>query len=370
MVASRDIVVAGAGLVGCAVAFELARRGARVRVVDGRDVGRGATFASAGMLAPYAEADAGSDLLALCEAGLALYDDFVARLTADSGEPVPYVRRGSLHVAYDAVERSRLVALHAALQSRGVAAEWRDAHTVQVHEPQLSDRASGGLWIQAHGQVDPPEVADALRRAAERHGAVFVRGTITRIGQRGGQTVVHVDGGEVSCDRVVLATGAWSRTIDVDGASTHPPVMPVRGQTITLQWRAPMPACITWDDRCYTVPWAERLLVGATVEHVGFDESTTATAAASLREAAARLFPGAADAALIDQRSGLRPNSADPMPLIGWSCAVPGLFYATAHYRNGALLAPLTARLAADALLDGQDDPLLALTAPARFGTL
>ena len=368
--ASRDIVVAGAGLVGCAVAFELARRGARVRVVDGRAVGRGATFASAGMLAPYAEADAGSDLLALCEAGLTLYDEFIVRLSADGGGPVPYARHGSLHIAHDDAEQSRLVALHAALQSRGVSAEWRDALAVREHEPQLSARAVGGLWIQAHGQIDPPGVADALRRRAERYGAVFVRGTVARIGQRGEQAVVHVDGEELCCDRVVLATGAWSRTIAVDGASIHPPVMPVRGQIITLRWPAPMPACITWDDRCYTVPWAGRLLVGATVEHVGFDESTTATAAASLRDAAARLFPRAANAALIDQRSGLRPNSSDPLPLIGWSRAVPGLFYATAHYRNGALLAPLTARLVADALLDEYEDPLLALTAPARFGTL
>ena len=149
------------------------------------------------------------------------------------------------------------------------------------------------------------------------------------------------------------------------------PVKPVRGQLLHLGWNGPQLARITWDERCYLVPWRDgTLLVGATVEDAGFEERTTVGGIHQLFEAACALVPNAWNASLLSARVGLRPGNPDPLPIIGWSSAVPRLMYATGHYRNGILLAPLTAQLVADAMLGAGDDPALALTSPARFGKI
>ncbi|HUK33520.1 MAG TPA: FAD-dependent oxidoreductase, partial [Vicinamibacterales bacterium] len=128
---------------------------------------------------------------------------------------------------------------------------------------------------------------------------------------------------------------------------------------------------VIWGDHCYLVPWENgTLLVGATMEEVGFDERTTAEAVRHLLTSACELVPAAATAAFLSARAGLRPGTPDALPVIGWSTAMPDLMYATGHFRNGVLLCPLTAQLVADAILDGKNDPLLAATSPRRFGNV
>jgi glycine/D-amino acid oxidase-like deaminating enzyme len=149
------------------------------------------------------------------------------------------------------------------------------------------------------------------------------------------------------------------------------PVRPVRGQLLQLGWNGPPIKRATWSERCYLVPWENgTLLVGATVEEAGFDERTTVAGVRDLIEAACELMPHVWTASLVAARAGLRPATPDDVPIIGWSCRVPNVLYATGHYRNGVLLSPLTAQLAADALLDGRNDPMLDLTSPQRFGEL
>jgi glycine/D-amino acid oxidase-like deaminating enzyme len=143
----------------------------------------------------------------------------------------------------------------------------------------------------------------------------------------------------------------------------------VRGQLLRLAWRGPSLRRVTWSDRCYVVPWEDgTLLVGATVEDAGFDERTTVAGVRDLLEAAAELVPEAWTAGFIDARAGLRPGTPDELPMVGRSCVFDNVVYATGHYRNGILLAPLTAALVAGLMIDGQDDPLLRLISPSRFG--
>ena len=147
------------------------------------------------------------------------------------------------------------------------------------------------------------------------------------------------------------------------------PLRPIRGQLLRLAWKGPALRRIIWGDRCYLVPWEDgTLLVGATVEDAGFDERTTVAGVRELLDAACEIVPGARSAGFLEARAGLRPAAADLLPIIGSSCVLPNLMYATAHYRNGILLAPLTAMLVADALLDNRLDPALAAFAPQRFG--
>ena len=367
-----DIIVVGAGIVGCAIAHELARRGASVEIVDDRPVGMGATQASAGVLAPYIEAHEGSPLLDLTVCSLGLFDAFMERASADSGIKVSYRRTGTIDVAVDEAEMQALRATAGMLQRRDVPALLLDAQSVRGEEPQLGDAAIGGLLIESHGFVGALDLTRALTAAARRHGAHLIEGSrVRRITRSGGDIIVDTDRGSLTGNAVVLAAGSWSGEIAIDGVSATVPVRPVRGQLLHLGWSGTPLRRVTWSGRCYLVPWDDgTLLVGATVEEAGFDERTTVEGVRGLLDAVCALIPRACTTAFTGARVGLRPATTDDLPVIGPSAVMPNLMYATGHYRNGVLLAPLTAQLVADAMLDNRIDPLLATVSPARFGDL
>jgi glycine oxidase len=369
--APSDIVVVGAGIVGCAVAFELARRGASVQIVDDRPAGMGATQASAGILAPYIEAHEGHPLLELTTRSLDLFDTFIGSVAAAGGEPL-YRRTGTLEVATDGDSLRRLESTAQTLQRRGIEARLLDAAGTRGEEPHLSEAVVGGLLVPVHGFVSAGELTRALIAAARRHGAQLIEhGRVRRVGRAGGDLRVETDRGSLDGNGVVIAAGSWSGQIAVEGIDVPLPVRPVRGQLLHLAWSGPVLGRVVWSDRCYLVPWRDgTLLVGATVEEAGFDERTTSAAVRDLIDAAAEIVPHVWTAAFTAAKAGLRPATPDEVPVIGASTVLPNVMYATGHFRNGVLLAPLTALLVADAMLENRIDPLMKLTAPERFGAL
>jgi glycine oxidase len=368
-----EIIVIGAGIVGCAVAEELARRGAAVTIVDARRVGMGATQASAGVLAPFIEAGERDDaFLDLGVRSLALYDEFVNRATAASGVRVEYRRTGTLEVAETGERMTTLRHAAERLRARGVACELLDAAGARREEPHLAPDVFGGLVIPSHGFVNPADLTRALGLAASCAGAELVEDVeIRKITQTNTRVGVEADGRAWHADAAVLAAGSWSGRVDIDGVNARVPVRPVRGQLLHVAWTGPLLKRSTWGERCYLVPWQDgTLLVGATVEDAGFDERTTVAGVRDLLEAVCDLVPHAWTGGFRAARVGLRPGTPDDLPVIGFSSVLPNLFYATGHYRNGVLLAPLTAKLVADAVLDHRIDPALERLAPSRFGAL
>ncbi len=324
------------------------------------------------MLAPFIEAREPGPLLDLTVRGLQRYDDFVARVLADSGVAIKYQRTGTLEIALDASSVKGLLELAATLASRGVRCEWHDAAAVRRIEPAVSPLAHGGLLIPEHGAVAASELTRALVVGARRHGAqVIERGRARRVVASGDEVRVETERGSLTADAVVIAAGSWSGQVAIEGAQTRVPVTPIRGQLLHLTWHGEPPSRVLWSERCYVVPWADQtVLVGATVEDAGFDERTTVEGVRHLLDASCELLPEASRATFTAARVGLRPRTPDHLPVIGWSPASRLVMYATGHYRNGVLLAPLTAELVADAMLDDRIDPLLALTSPSRFGEL
>jgi glycine oxidase len=367
-----DIIVIGAGIIGCAVAEELSRRGASVEIVDERPVGMGATQASAGVLAPYIEAREGSPLLDATVRSLDMFDDFVMRLSAESGVAIPYRRTGTIDVATTDAELRVLEARAAMLARRSVPALLLDAAGTRVEEPHVGEGAIGALQIEAHGFVAAADLTRALVTAARRHGAQLIeQSRVRRVRRRNGDVIVDTDRGSLRGDAVVLAAGSWSGQVALEGVRTPLPVRPVRGQLLSLGWTGTPLRRVTWSSRCYLVPWDDgTLLVGATVEEAGFDERTTVAGVRDLLDAVSELVPHAWSAGFHGARAGLRPATLDGLPVIGASQVLPNMMYATGHYRNGVLLAPLTARLVADAMLDNIADPLLGALGPSRFGEL
>jgi glycine oxidase len=254
----------------------------------------------------------------------------------------------------------------------GVAAQLVDARTARSEEPLANEGVVGGLLVEAHGFVAPAALTHALAEAATRYGARMLEpARVQGIARRGADAIVTTDNGSIACGSVVLAAGSWSGEIRVDGAGAAAPVRPVRGQLLALTWPGARLRRVTWGSRCYLVPWDDgTVLLGATVEEVGFDERATVDGVHQLLEAARQLVPVAASAGFNSARVGLRPATADGLPIIGRSRVVPSLVYATGHYRNGILLAPLTATLVADILLEDRMDAMLGPFAPERFGAL
>lgn len=366
-----DVIVVGAGIIGCAVADELARRGRRVMVIDERRAGEGATQASAGILAPYIE---GHDtrLLDLASRSLAMYDEFVGRVLADCPsfvEEIGYGRIGTLEVATGEAELRELRARSTDLVGRGIRCRVLDAGGARGVEPDLDDGVLGALLIEEHGAVGAGALTAALAAAAAGRGAAIVPGRqARRISQGPHGLGVETNEGLLTAPAVVLAAGSWSGRVAITELPPLP-VRPIRGQLVLLD-RVPRPVRhVVWGAGCYLVPRRDgRLLVGATAEDVGFDERATAAGVRDLLDAACDLVPELWQAAFAGVRVGLRPATPDGLPIIGRSDRLPGLVYATGHFRNGVLLAPLTARLVAE-LLDGRtSDPALAVAAPQRFG--
>lgn len=369
--ASPDVLIVGAGVIGCAIAYELALRGAKVSVLDARQIGHGATQASAGLLAPYIEGHDNVTLRDLGARSLRLYDQWVERVSSEAALPIRYGATGTLEVATDEESAARLRGSSQALALAGVGHRMLDRQQAHDVEPLLADDVVAGRVIDEHRFVAAAELTAALARAAERHGARFdVCEPVSRIASSGTGVRIETRARTVDAPAAVLAAGSWSGQVHVEGAAP-PPVRPIRGQLLYLGWRAEPLGRVTWGASCYLVPWgAESLLVGATVEDVGFDERVTVTGVRDLLEAACGLVPAAWQAAFETAKVGLRPATPDELPIVGPSERVNGLIYATGHYRNGILLAPLTAGVVADLIAAGRRDPVLDFLSPRRFGAL
>jgi glycine oxidase len=363
-----DVVVIGGGIIGCAVAETLSAIGAAVLLVDPRSIGAGATHASGGMLVPHTEGVHAPTLEALGVRSLALYDEFVDRVSAAAGLPVVYARTGSLHAAFDEAEAAELETLASAHAARGVPCSLLPGPDARQLERELAADCVRALVVPAHGFVGALGLAKALWTAAASRGARAVQATVHHIVADRGRVRVESDAGMWTALHAVLAAGSWTQTLVIEGADALP-VRPIRGQLLHLRWPTKAMSRIVWGARAYLVPWPDgTVLVGATSEEVGFDERATVTGVRALLESAAELVPSAWQAEFVGVRVGLRPASPDELPIVGRSERVPGLVYATGHYRNGVLLAPLTAELVAKAIA-GEQDPALAVTSPARFGS-
>ena len=359
-----NITIVGAGIVGCAVAHELASRGARVRLIDSRGVARGATRASAGILAPQIEGHI-PQLRSLAARSLAMYDDFVRRVESDSHRSIEYSRRGTLQVALDATDALALSRDAEALAANGVECRRLDADEARRLEPALTSRVAAALLVPMHGHVAAAPLTEALADAAQARGVRL--STAAVLGIDGGGNVARVTTAQetIESDLVIIASGSWR----VPTRPTEPPaVKPIRGQLVQLHADRVPALRVIWGTACYLVPWSDgTVLVGATVEDVGFDERPTAEGIRGLLSAAVDLVPSLGAAHFEEVRVGFRPKTVDELPFIGRSETMPRVFYAVGHYRNGVLLAPLTAALMADLVLENKERPELGLVRPGRL---
>jgi glycine oxidase len=355
------IAVVGGGVIGCSIAWQLARRGAAVELFDSRPLGAGATQASAGMLVPYIEGHDAGPLLALGIRSFEMYDAFVAAAAADGATAVEYRQIGTLELFTDEA--------HAAARQTSEHVEWVGPDALRQLEPAVTTSCVGARLVRVHRYVAVSTLIDALGNAARARGAGIHTGRGVAHVDPGaaGVRLTLADGGTLEFDRVVLCAGSWTAAVD-PGDPAAGAVRPVRGQLLRLRWPGDPLRHILWGPGCYVDPWTNgTILVGATTEDVGYDERTTVAGVRDLLDAACDLLPDAWGATFLEARAGLRPGNPDGLPIVGPSRRSARLIYATGHYRNGILLAPLTAALVTGLLLDDTQDPALTALSPARL---
>ena len=359
-----DVIIVGAGVIGCACARLLARSGAKVLVLDRGEPGAEASNAAAGMLAPLGEAHEPGPFFDLLRESAALFPALAKELFDETGIDVEYRREGLLEVAFGDDDERALRERVRSIAARGLAVEAWDSTAVREREPAVAEDVLFGMVLPDDHRVDSVKLTRALWRSAADAGAEFrVGAPVTRVIEK--PNGVEVGGERIQASEVVIAAGAFSGLIP--GALPRPDaVRPVRGQMVAVEAPRRLLRRSVKSAHAYLVPRDDgRVLIGATVEDVGFDKTVTASAVRDLLAAATRIVPAIASCRFRDAWAGLRPRSSTDLPII--ARAREGLIVATGHFRNGIVLAPITAALIAD-LASGRR-PSLDLTPFSRYAS-
>jgi glycine oxidase len=340
-----DAAIAGGGVIGGAIALELARAGLRVAVFDRQQPGQEASWASAGIISPAPESPAMIVMVPLAKASVSLYPEFVAQVEEISGRNVGFRAKGTVEALFsrDAkAELSTIIALHHGL---GLKAEPLRAEDARELEPALSEEVEAAVLRPEEASVDNRTLTAALLEAARRSGAEIYSGNGAKAIWREGNCCAGLllQNDKIEAKWTVIAAGCFSATIE--GIAPYAPVRPAKGQMAALGADDLKMERVLWSEKIYLVPRNDgRILAGATVEYAGFDKRTTAGGIEKILSAAIDLAPGLADARIEETWAGLRPDSPDHLPILG-PTDLDGLLVATGHFRSGILLTPVTARL-------------------------
>lgn len=356
---AADVIVVGGGLIGSAIAWQLQAAGVRVTVVTGERA-VAASKVAAGMLAPVTEISfTEQKLLCLNLASIEQYTDFVARVEDASGLPGGMRATPTLSVAYDADDAARLSTLSGFLDRLGLRSERLTSRECRAQEPLLSPSIRSGLLVEGDWSCDNRLLWAALVEAGRRQGVHEVAGFVHAVQTTAGcvRAVMLSDGTEIAGAQVVLANGAWASQIS---GTPDIPVRPVKGQILRLDpGRLPSPGltvrAISKGTEVYLVPrtTGREVVVGATVEELGFDDTVTAGGVYELLRDARSVVPITAEYGLAEVSVGWRPATPDNAPILG-PCDLEGLLLATGHYRNGVLLTPVTASAITELVLTGE----------------
>jgi glycine oxidase len=374
--ASTDVAIIGGGVIGLTVAWRAAQRGLRVTVLERAGLGGGTSSLAAGMLAPIAEADPSEQaLLRLGIAGAQAYPEFVAELAETSRRDPGYLRCGTLLAARDADEAQALDRALALRVRLGIPARRLRGSEARRLEPALAPTLRLALELADDHAIDPRALTATLAEAARGAGAVIREGAevsgLTVAGDRV-EALTLVGGERLVAEHVVVAAGVWSGGLAGLPPEARMPLRPVKGQILRLHDPAGpgLLRRVVRLEGVYVVPRGDgRYVLGATMEERGFDRTVTAGAVFELLREAIELLPGLSELVVDELAAGLRPGTPDNAPIVGPG-AIDGLHWATGHYRNGILLAPITARLLVAGLCG--EDPELDLEpfSPSRFATV
>lgn len=368
-----EVLIIGGGVIGLAIARQLHRQGIKkIKILERGRVGREASFAAAGMLAPHAETDRADDFFHFCHASGELYPNFARQLFDETGVDIELDQNGTLYAAFNADDVEEIRRRFKWQQAAGFAVERLNAAEVGKLEPFVSPDVREALFFPNDWQVENRKLLAALRQYAVLNQVEIVEHAAVErlLIENGAVTGAATATQDYTAVTTVLTTGAWTSFVAVAGAFALPPIKPVRGQMISFQTAKRLFQKVIYSPRGYLVPRRDgRILIGATVEDVGFAPETTAAGIEFLRANALEIAPSLVNLEIAEKWSGLRPFAADGLPVLGALPGVENLLTATAHYRNGILLAPKTAEIIAEAIIGSAESKYLKIFNPRRFQT-
>jgi glycine oxidase len=366
-----DVVIVGGGIIGGSIAFDLAQRKLRVALLDRQEMMQEASWAAAGMLSPAPHSPADIPLEPLSRASLAMYAEYVERVEEASGKQTGYRSGGAIEVICRGdVERelSTLVALHRGL---GLACEPLSVDEARSMEPSLGRNARAAAFLPDECSVEPRLLAAAVLAASQTAGVTLLPGSeVNSLVCDGNKcTGVRTSGGETfHAGQTVLAAGCWSSQIPQ--AARYAPTQPVRGQMAALRNCGAPLRHVLRSEGGYVVPRGtetpQAVVLGSTLEYAGFEKKVTSGGIEKILTAANELVPELAKAEIVETWCGLRPGTPDQLPILG-PAAMDGLIFATGHYRNGILLAPITAKLIGEWISDRRTSMDWEPFSPLRF---
>lgn len=367
-----DVAVIGGGLIGGSIAFELSSKGRRVVLFDRQQPGQEASWAAAGMLSPAPDEPAARPLVPLGKESLRLYPEFIAAVERASGQKTGFTREGAIEIFTSAdgeTARDKVLAEH---RAAGLASEGITIEEARRMDPGLGPSAVAAMWLPYEATVEPRSLVQAVIEAAKNQGVEVRAGIrVDALALENGRCEgVQAGGEKIGAKWVVLAAGSFSGHI-ADGAGEQRgpglAVRPVRGQMIALRSDRAAARHVLRSARGYLVPrTGGRIVAGSTLENAGFEKAVTPAGMRKILDAAEEILPAIRDAEILETWSGLRPATPDSLPLLG-PFGPDGLLVATGHYRNGILLAPVTAKLIAEWIETGATHLDTRIFSPARF---
>ena len=365
---SAEVAIVGGGVIGLTIARALAQRGVRdVCLIERGSLGSEASFAAGGMLAPQTEANTHDEFFELACQSRDLYANFAAALREETGIDVELDTTGTLYLAFTEHDLAEIEKRYEWQSRAGLSVENLAPASARELEPCIAETVRGALHFPRDLQVENRRLLNALVNSLDKLGVeIFTDTQAEAINtDRSHVTGVQTSRGFISCNKAIIAAGTWSSLIQ---NSATPTIEPVRGQMVCFDAKTQLTRHVIYSPRGYLVPRQDgRLLAGSTSENAGFTKQITAGGISSILANAQEISPKTSSLAIVDTWSGLRPRAADGLPVLGPCVEIEGLFYATGHYRNGILLAPVTGELIADAVVAGWVSPLLAAFSPNRF---
>ncbi len=368
---NSDVLIIGGGVIGLSIARELHKQGVgRITLLEKGICGEESSWAAAGMLSPQVDTNEASPFFDLCCASRDLYPPFVEELFDETRVDIELDRAGTLYLAFSYDDVSRIRERFKWQRETGHSVEHLSAEETSRVEPFVSPFIREALFFPNDWQVENRKLISALKRFAEINGIKIRENTsVEKLVVNGNHVVgVETDDGIIYADMTIVATGAWTSLIKLGDAGIPVKIEPVRGQIVAFQSPKRLFQRVICCRGGYIVPRRDgRILAGSTSENVGFDRSVTESAVLSLKEMACEITPAIADMEIADHWAGLRPYASDGLPVLGSIGGLDGLFMATGHYRNGILLAPLTAKLAANKLISNIDSEYFKTFGVERF---
>ncbi len=366
---TTDVVIIGGGVIGCAIAYFLRKQHIDVILLERGEIGSQASSVAAGLLAPLGPLSEPGPFADLVLAGFSSLCSLIPELEESSGMRLSYERTGALRTVRNPKRVAHLQKRFISWQPLGLQLYWLNGEEARRQEPLLAPDVCAAIYAPEESQIRAAGLVQAFARAAQLAGVQLyphreVDGILTE--KRRVTGVRTRQGEDFACDRLILASGAWTGQCST-WLNVTLPISPLHGQLISLRQPAPQLKHIVFGEAAYLTPKGDTILVGATKEEMGFDTTVTETGSSWLYATATRLLPSLSEDKIQAAWAGLRPKTPDSHPIVGFLAPWENVLVAAGHNSVGIILSAITGQSITEMVITGNTPSLMKPFSVERF---